>query len=349
MEKLLFKSRTRQMFHEKDELNIKAKVVEQGIPMALRDCGINRGIITGFNEAFVISSEQKDKFIEQDPASAKILKPLLRGKDIVNWRTASDNLWLICTHNGIKSQGIPKIDADNYPAVYQWLQKFEFELAKRHDKGDHWSNLRNCNYIQDFEQPKIIYGQHKLNFEFIYDDTEHFYCDNTAFIITGKQLKYLTCFLNSKLFRYCFKDKLIGLYGEEKPLLQTNLDTPVKRINETQELVFDTLVDYVTFLRKPAMPKASPYVENYQIISTFVNIINAAVTELYFEQETRQQEINIIGFCDFVPINNLDNQQKANIIYQAYTRVLEYHNPIRNRMLLANIINPSITIINSRF
>lgn len=92
------------------------------------------------------------------PRSAEIIKPLLHGRDIKRYKAEWKDLWLINSHNGVKELGIPCIDVPkDYPAIYQHLLQFEEKLKKRQDKGDHWTNLRNCAYIQEFEKKKIIF------------------------------------------------------------------------------------------------------------------------------------------------------------------------------------------------
>mgnify|MGYP002663072234 FL=1 len=61
---------------------IKQKIEKSGIPLKDWDINIYRGILTGFNEAFIIDKEKKDELIKQDPKSAEIIKPLVRGRDI---------------------------------------------------------------------------------------------------------------------------------------------------------------------------------------------------------------------------------------------------------------------------
>lgn len=47
---------------------------------------IYRGIVTGFNKAFVIDSATRDRLIEQDAKSAELIKPFLVGRDIKRYR-----------------------------------------------------------------------------------------------------------------------------------------------------------------------------------------------------------------------------------------------------------------------
>ncbi|MBW5380338.1 methyltransferase, partial [Brachyspira hampsonii] len=51
-------------------------------PLKDWDIHIYRGVLTGFNEAFVIDEETKDNLIKEDAKSAELIKPVLRGRDI---------------------------------------------------------------------------------------------------------------------------------------------------------------------------------------------------------------------------------------------------------------------------
>ena len=75
--------------------SIRHKMRLIGVPLKEWDVSINRGILTGFNEAFIISAEKKDELIKADPKSAEIIRPILRGKDIKRYSSKFANLWLI--------------------------------------------------------------------------------------------------------------------------------------------------------------------------------------------------------------------------------------------------------------
>jgi type I restriction-modification system DNA methylase subunit len=193
------------------ELEIKRKVEKIGTPLKNWNIEIYRGIITGFNDAFVIDEYTKNALIQQDANSAEIIKPLLRGRDIQRYYANFAGLYLINSHNGYKD--IPRIDIDKYPAIKNHLDKYYAQLAIRQDKGFTPYNLRNCAYLEDFEKEKIIYPNMTSFLPFTYD-TSKFYSNDKSFIITGESLKYLVCFLNSKLFKYCFSNNFPSL-GEQ--------------------------------------------------------------------------------------------------------------------------------------
>ena len=134
------------------EQSIKRKIEAAGTPLKEWDINIYRGILTGFNDAFVISTEKRDEILascktdDERERSASIIRPILRGRDIKRYGHDWSNLWLINTHNGVKGQ-IPRIHIEDYPAIKAHLDMFWEKIKKRADKGDTPYNLRNCAYL----------------------------------------------------------------------------------------------------------------------------------------------------------------------------------------------------------
>jgi len=237
---------------------LKAKIEARGVPLKLWDISINFGIKTGFNEAFIIDTATKEKLCQQDPKSAEIIKPILRGRDVRRYGYEWGNLWLINSHNGIKSKGISPINVvKNYPAIYQYLRQFEPQLIKRQDKGDHWTNLRNCAYLKEFEREKVIYSEIVRSPQFHFDD-KSFYAEATSFFMTGKNLKYILALLNSKPVTFFFKTFYAGGglgesgYRYKKAFLE---NLPIPKISLAQQQPIITLVDQI-LTAKRANPKA---------------------------------------------------------------------------------------------
>ena len=187
----------------KAHFNILQKM-QTGVALKDMSLAINYGIKTGYNDAFFIDGATKDRLIAEDSRSAELIKPLLRGRDIQAWMPEWDDLYLINPHNGVKGMGIAPIYIDDYPAVKQHLDRFLDKLSKRIDKGITPYNLRNCDYIDEFSKPKIMYPNMTSLFPFIYDEKGFFGNDKT-FMITANDdtvnLKYLTTILNSRLWK----------------------------------------------------------------------------------------------------------------------------------------------------
>ena len=144
------------------ELNLKRKIEDIGIPLKDWDINIYRGIITGCNEAFIIDEAKREELIEQDPKSAEIIKPLLRGRDIERYHAQSVKSYLLATNYDLN---IPK----RYPAIHAHLETIgeQIELGEikvrgkgvfnRDDQGENWWNLRACAYYTEFEKERL-YG-----------------------------------------------------------------------------------------------------------------------------------------------------------------------------------------------
>ena len=134
------------------EQSIKRKIEAIGVPLKDWNISINYGIKTGCNEAFIIDGETKDALIAQDPKSAEIIRPILRGRDIKRYSYDFADKWLIATHNGTPTQ--ERIKIEDYPAVKMHLDSYYAKITKRDDQGDTPYNLRCCAYWDDFSKPK---------------------------------------------------------------------------------------------------------------------------------------------------------------------------------------------------
>ena len=183
------------------EQRIKAKIEAIGTPLKDWDINIYRGILTGFNDAFIIDGAKRAELIAQDPKSEEIIRPILRGRDIKRYGYEFADLYLINTHNGVKEKGIKRIDIDDYPAVKTHLDSFYQQLEKRQDKGDTPYNLRNCAYIEDFSKQKIIWKIIGNELAFCIENG-NFMINNACYLLTGNHLEYIVAFLNSKPIKW---------------------------------------------------------------------------------------------------------------------------------------------------
>ena len=84
------------------EKRIKEKIEKAGKPLRDWDISIYRGILTGYNDAFIIDGVTKDRLIAKSPKNAEIIRPILRGRDIKRYKADFADLWIINTHNGYK-------------------------------------------------------------------------------------------------------------------------------------------------------------------------------------------------------------------------------------------------------
>ena len=220
------------------EQSIKQKIEAIGTPLKDWDIKINRGILTGCNDAFIIDEAKKEELIKEDPKSAEIIRPILRGRDIKRYGYDFAGLYLIATHNGIPEKGIPRIKIDDYPAIKRHLNKYKREINARYDKGDTPYNLRSCAYWEDFSKPKIVWGNLCLSAQFSYTEERFFINAPSPMIVPGN--KYILAVLNSKLGDWYIRHLGVirnGGYFEYKPMFIERLPIPQIAINKQKHFV----------------------------------------------------------------------------------------------------------------
>ena len=229
------------------ELSIKRKIEAVGTPLKDWDIQINYGIKTGFNEAFIISTEKRNEILancqteDERTRTAELIRPILRGRDIKRYGHDWANLWLINTHNGIKGK-LERIHIEDYPAIKAHLDKYWDKISKRADKGDTPYNLRNCAYLEDFNKPKIVYPNMTKYMPFVYDE-DNLLTNQKCFIITGVNIAYLTAFFNSSIFKFCFRDSFPELQGGTRELSKIFFDKlPIKEVSPRQNECFRNAV-----------------------------------------------------------------------------------------------------------
>ena len=236
------------------EQQIKEKIERIGKPLKDWDIQINYGIKTGCNEAFIIDGATKERLIAQDPKSAEIIKPLLRGRDIKRYKAEFADLWVI-----LALFGSHKYLESEFPAIYNHLSQYKEKLEARGQcryggKGNkgmhHWLELDNCptqKYVEQFEKEKIIYPNMTLFLPFIYDDKK-FYTNQKCFIITSKtvNLKFLVGYFNSKVSHRWIRENCPELQGGTRELSKIFFENiPIPPLSESEQKPFVALVEKI--------------------------------------------------------------------------------------------------------
>ena len=234
------------------EQSIKRKIEAVGTPLKDWDIQINYGIKTGYNDAFIISTEKRNEILanckteEERWKTEELIRPILRGRDIKRYGYEWADLWLINTHNGVKGR-IPKIRVEDYPAVKAHLDQFWDKIKDRADQGDTPYNLRNCAYLEDFFQPKIVYGQFQDGAEYSFAEPGILLSSNEYMLITHHySAKCLLAFLNSKSSEWLLGN-ITGNLGNNAKIGQKSnfLKLSVAILSNEQQLLFERYVDNI--------------------------------------------------------------------------------------------------------
>ena len=251
------------------EQSILDKIHKVGKPLKEWNIQINFGIKTGLNEAFIISQEVRDRLIQDDPKSAEIIRPILRGRDVKRYSYSFSNLWVINTHNGIREKNISRINIEDYPAIKAHLDLFYTQLCDRADQGDTPYNLRSCDYMDDFSKQKIVWKRIGSILRFCLDNHKMVCLDSTCFA-TGEALPYLVAILNSYMGNYLFAASPRTGTGDLIISVQAFEPIPVPKISETEQAPFIDLLN-----------KILKAIDNQQDYTDFENELNEKVFDLY--------------------------------------------------------------------
>ena len=235
------------------EQSILDKIEAAGTPLKEWDVKTNVGVITGYNNAFIIDNATRQALITEDPNSAEIIKPVLRGRDIKRYQAQWESRWLIDTHNGYGN--VPAVNVDDYPAIKTYLDRFYLSLEKRHDKGKTSYNLRNCAYHEEFTKEKVFWMDLTEDGRFAYEAGEMF-CVNTVYMMSGQSIKYLCAVLNSNLITWFMKNTaLTSGMGVTRWFRVFVEAIPIPNIPAAEQRPFIRLVDHI-LSAKTADPKA---------------------------------------------------------------------------------------------
>ena len=268
------------------EQRIKAKIEAIGTPLKDWDINIYRGILTGYNEAFIIDKAKKEEILanckteEERQRSAEIIRPILRGRDIKRYGYEFADLYLINTHNGVKEKGIKRIDIDDYPSVKTHLDSFYQQLEKRQDKGDTPYNLRNCAYIEDFYKQKIVWKAVGRNLAFSILEEGKFLTAPASFITTEFGLYYILGFLCSSFGKYfIYNNSDTTGAGDIMLNIQSLTKIPIPQLKLNEQKIIENKVSEIIELKKR---KVSSHCLENQVNSIINDIFGFSKEEVAF-------------------------------------------------------------------
>jgi len=346
---------------DKEELRINELLEEVGTPLEEWDLEIYRGVLTGYNTAFIIDQKKRDELVEKDPNLKDVIKPILKGREIDRFTSDWSNYivflpWHFPLHKddtitgaSMKAEGELE---EKYPVLYSYLKSHEKGLKNRNKAETgiryEWYALQRCaaTYYEEFKKEKIIWKRIGSIMRFAYSPDEMFCLDSTC-IATGEKIKYLTAVLNSK----------VGLYQLFKTSPQTGTGDQIISVqalepflapypNEEVEQKINNLVDIILFIKSWDKTENERIIEALSeptVSKVFEDVVDHMVYELYFEEHMKEKEINVIDLVDFPTLAKFESkEEKKNIVRQLHQRLRKKDDEIRNRMMLAFTRSPNI-------
>jgi REP element-mobilizing transposase RayT len=229
-----------------DLTKIQRKIESSGRTLEQLGTKIRLGLATGNNEAFVIDESKKQELCRKHQASADIIQPLLRGRNISRYVYQKPEVYILLTKNGINVKR-------DYPAIYKHLDSFGESFRDRGAKGQHWTNLRACSFFDDFKKEKIIWIELTDVGRFAIC-TDEVYLLNSAYFLLPPPLlsaKYLLSILNSSLIGFYLKliAETSGM-GTTRWINNYVKEFPIPEAHKNQEEKIEVLADKILSAKK---------------------------------------------------------------------------------------------------
>ena len=231
------------------EQGIMDKMLTKGTPLKEWDVTINRGVVTGYNKAFLIDTATKDTLVAAEPKSAEIIKPVLRGRDIQRYQAEWVGLWLIYSHSNTVE--------NDYPAIREHLLSHKERLSKRRGGANQrtsevpyeWWQLQadyyNSGAYGGFGKDKLFWIDLAEQGRFSFD-TGEFFGVNTVYMMSGRSMKYLCAILNATLTTWFMRNTALtsgmGVTRWFRPYVEA---IPIPQIAAAEQRPFIALVDEI--------------------------------------------------------------------------------------------------------
>ncbi|BEJ54768.1 class I SAM-dependent DNA methyltransferase [Campylobacter jejuni] len=284
-------------FSDENTSALKAKIERIGTPLKeWQGLNIYRGILTGYNEAFIITTEKRNEILAncKDEAekerTAKLIRKMLRGRDIKRYSYEWAGLWVINTHNGYKNQNGEKVEAINikhYPSLKKHFDEFYPQLEKRADKGLTPYNLRNCAYIEEFEKEILVWKAVGRNLAFALTEKNTLVSAPSSFISADANLlKYFCGILLSHVLKWLILQISDTTGAGDLMLNNQSLERlSIPKINSKNEKIADELINLVDEILKAKEQDKNASTQELE------NKINSLTYKLY---NLTEDEIKII-------------------------------------------------------
>ena len=247
------------VFGDTQLLSLKKKIETLGTPLKDWDISIFRGVLTGYNEAFIINSEKRGEILnncktqEERKATEQIIKKVLRGRDIKRYSYEWADLWLIGTFPSLK------LNIDDYPSLKSYLSQFRPRINQSGEKGcrkktsNQWFETQdNIAYYEEFEREILVWKAVGKNLAFSITSKNIVVSAPSSFISSSKEdLMYLQGILLSLLMKFYIYITSDTTGAGDIMLNNQSLERlPIPKITESNQSIADKIIALVEEILK---------------------------------------------------------------------------------------------------
>ena len=208
----------------------------------------SRGIVTGYNRAFVIDRATRDRLAE-DPAAAALIRPFVKGRDLARWTAKHSERWILMIDRGTEPP----------PAIAAHLAQFRDALepgSGRKPGNYRWYELQDpVGALASSTEPRLLYQDIQTG-PLCCLDRSGLVPDTTVWILPTAD-RYLLAVLNSPLYGWYARRRFPpALNGAVRPKLPYIRAFPIATPSPALRARIEALVDARLAAADPALDAA---------------------------------------------------------------------------------------------
>lgn len=292
------------------------------------------------------------KYLEREIELEKgFVKPFLMGKDVHRYEPVTPKNVVVFPYQIIKNQAellTQKFIRQNYPLGWKYLSECKNYLVERESGRfeDNWHAYGRPQNLNEFLAIKIITPDICNGPEMSIDLSGNLYHTTTLYSFVFKKTQANVMFylglLNSRIMWYFLS--LTGTVlrnGYLRFKTEYLRPFPIAESTPNQELLINTLVDYVLVLRALPLPaNRDKEIERRLMIAYFEQLIDGLVYELYFPEEFGDAGKSLFKELIHVeiPVLSRISGPQESILRGIFEKLYDVQHPVRQMIYFLDTI-----------
>ena len=209
--------------------------------------------------------------------------------------------------------------------------------------------------LNEFEKEKLFFEDERILMRETGSTITALYLDSLLYsnrslfsiLITNKNFdtKFVLGCLNSKVLQFYYQTKFKAeteLFPKIRIVQAKEL--PIPTVDKTKQQPIATLVNQIIYLKNTNNSPVSKIVNNEIIASRFEKMIDACVYELYFEEEIKSAQVDVLELIQKAQdkVSSLPIEQQILHLFEEWN---DYKNEVCNRIILQKIKSESVAQI----
>ncbi len=318
------------------------------------------GVKSGGKDAFVLSTKERDALLKLEPQAGRIVRRLLKGRDIKRWCVTEEDRWLIympwhfpLNDDATITRASKKAEDEfkaKYPATYAHLAQFKDMLSAR-DQAEtgiryEWYCLARPRPEAEpfFSKPKIAFPDIAAAPCFAWDEGDHA-IENTAYLIPGN--KWILGVLNSPaVFWYCLQISNTIRGGYVRFIRQYVEQIPIPTASAEEQQWCERLAEALIFLHRPEVAAGAGAAPVSLMAAWFEQWLNGLVYELFFRAELHARHLRLFEETAkptsappaLAPLR--DDPAKLAALQACFERTYDVNHPLRAMLFSLRSLEP---------